>query len=121
MHHHMGAIDQSDPAFGADRQTAQQPLPDALPSQSLIPAIDRAPGSEAIRKVTPRSCISQPVEQSIKHHVQSCWRSAAQLQGTIFLSRSLSGPHHAKRCVFIDPALYSITTVLPIIRFSNTA
>jgi hypothetical protein len=102
MHHHMRAIDESDPAFGAARQPAQQSLPNTLPSQALIPAIDRAPGTKVIRQVTPRSCISQPVEQSIKHHVQSCWRSAAKLQGTIFLSRSLSGPHHAKRCVFID-------------------
>jgi hypothetical protein len=120
VHHHMRAIDQSDPAFGADRQSAQQSLPDALPGQSLIPAIDRAPGAEAIGQVSPRPCISQAKEQCIKHHVQFCWRSAAQLQGTIFLSRSLSGPHHVKRCVFIDFTLYSTTTVLPINRFSNT-
>jgi hypothetical protein len=116
----MRAIDQSDPAFGTSRQSTQQPLPDALPSQPLVPAIDGAPGAEAIRQVTPRSCISQPEEQCIEHHVQSCWRSAAQLQGTIFLSRSLSGPHHANRCFFIDSTPYSITTVLPIGSFSNT-
>ena len=121
VHHHMRAIGQSDPAFGAARQSAQQSLPDTLPSQALIPAIDRAPGTEAIRQVTPRSRISQPEEQRIEHHVQSCWRSASQLQGILFLSRFLSGPHHVKRCVFIDFTLYSTTTVLPINRFSNTA
>lgn len=49
--HPMRAIGQSNPAFGATRQSAQQSLPDALSSQSLIPATDRTPEVEAFRQV----------------------------------------------------------------------
>jgi transposase/putative transposase len=38
---------------------------------------DRAPGAEALGQISPRTCVAQPVEQGVKHHVQSCWRSTA--------------------------------------------
>jgi hypothetical protein len=69
IHHHMRAIDQSDPAVGLLGQRPQQPFLNPLPCQLLIPAIDRAPRTEAIWQFTPRPRIAQPVKQRMKHHV----------------------------------------------------
>ncbi len=121
MHPHMRAIDQSDPAFDLPGQPGKHPPPEPVPSPAPIPSIDRAPGAKALGQVSPRTCVAQQVEQGVKHHVQSCWRTTAYLAGTIFLSRPLSGPHHAKRCVFTDFLFYINSLILPIDRFSNTA
>ena len=77
MNPHMRAIDESDPVFDLPRQPGKHPPPEPLASPAPIPSIDRAPGAEALGQVSPRTCVAQPVEQGVKHHVQSCWRPTA--------------------------------------------
>ena len=84
MHHHMGAINQTDFAAGFAGQPGKQLAPNAVTGKAPAPSIDGAPGAEAIWQVTPGSRIAQAIKQGVQNDVQRRWRPAARIQGIIF-------------------------------------